>query len=455
MSSRWTSAAVLFLAGAVCAQANTPAFFDPPKGEARKALRTVKLKAPPSIDGDLSDDAWLGVPSAGPFVQVEPTQGAPPTHASDVKVAFDDDALYVAARLEQPGGWKAFNQRDLRRDFPGNESDSFAVILDTFGDGRNAFSFQVNPWGAQRDMQVLDDSLFEDKWDTVWRSATRRDDAGWTVELAIPWKSLRYGPKGTAWGVQFYRRERGLNEDTAWSHYPRTLSPWRTPYAGVLVGLEPPPPRLLSLQVRPYGIVRGEKVGTDAPTVRPTAGGEVTWTPLESTVVDLTINTDFAETDVDRRVVNLSRFSVFFPERRQFFLESAGVFAAGVDGFLQPFFSRTIGLADDGSPVPIAVGLRGVYRTPERSAGALFVHSLANEQAQASVFGVGRSSHHLGDQSRVGAMLVMLHDLVGPLGEATTNVVPVVDGLWRAGPLSVGGSGMFSSTATSSASATF
>jgi hypothetical protein len=456
LTSRWASAVVLLLvAGAAFAQADAPAFFDPPKPEARKQLKVLKAATAPTIDGDLSDAVWLEAPTAGPFVQVEPQQGAKPTHVSDVRMAYDDSALYVAARLEQPGGWKAFNQRDMRRDFPGNECDSFAVILDTLGDGRNAFSFMVNPWGAQADMQVVDDALFEDKWDTVWRSATRRDDVGWTVELAIPWKSLRFGPKGTTWGVQFARRERGMNEDTSWSPHPRNVSPWRMSYAGVIVGLDTPPPRLLSLQVRPYAIARGEKVGDDAPTLRPSAGGEVTWTPIESAVVDLTINTDFAETDVDRRVVNLSRFSVFFPERRQFFLESAGVFSTGLEGFLQPFFSRTIGLSSDGGPVPISVGLRAVYRTPERSAGALFVHTLGTDAAQSSVFGVGRYTHNLGEQSRVGAMLVMRHDLAGPLGEATTNVVPVVDGLWRAGPLTVSGSGMFSSTATSSAPATF
>lgn len=455
MSTRWAMAAGVLLAGLAWAQATTPEFFDPPKPEAKRRLKVVKTATPPTIDGDLSYAAWDGAVSAGPFVQVEPVQGAKPTHASEVWVVYDADALYVGARLEQPGGWQAFNQRDLRRDFPLSDSDSFAVILDTFGDGRNAFSFQVNPWGAQRDMQVVDDSLFEEKWDTVWRSATARDERGWTVELAIPWKSLRFGPPGTPWGVQFARRERGLNEDTTWSLFPRNASPWRMPYAGVIDGLDTPPPRLLSLQVRPYVIARGEREGDAAPSVRPSGGGEVTWTPTESAVVDLTINTDFAETDVDRRVVNLSRFSVFFPERRQFFLESAGVFASGLDGFLQPFFSRTIGLSDDGGPVPILAGLRAVYRTPSRSAGALVVNTLPSNGTPGAVFAVARYTHNLGDQSRVGAMLVGRHDLAQEGTEGVTNVVSVVDGLYRLGPFTVSGSGMFSSTSTPSAPATF
>lgn len=452
--TRWVLTAAL-LAGVALAQSNAPAFFEPPKPEAKRRLKVVRVKAPPVIDGALSDAAWDGAPPAGAFTEIEPVQGATPQHATEVWAVFDDDALYVAARLEQPGGWSAFNQRDLRRDFPVNESDSFGVILDTFGDGRNAFSFQVNPWGAQCDMQVVDDTLFEEKWDTVWRSATKRDERGWTVELAIPWKSLRFGPKGTPWGVQLARRERGINEDSAWSPFPRNASPWRMSYAGVIEGLETPPPRLLSLQVRPYVIARGEKVGDGAPTVAPSAGGEVTWTPIESAVVDLTVNTDFAETDVDRRVVNLSRFSVFFPERRQFFLESAGVFAAGLDGVLQPFFSRAIGLSADGGPVPILAGARAVYRTPQRSAGALIVDTLETPEAPGAVFAVGRYTHNLGDQSRVGAMLVGRHDLAQGGAEGVTNIVPVLDGLFRAGPFTVSGSGMFSSTSTPSAPATF
>lgn len=433
------------------AQTSVPDGFDPPSWEARRRVRAARAQVPPLIDGVVTDSVWLAAPSAGAFVQVEPVQGGAATHETDVRVAFDDDALYVSARLEQPGGFWAFNQRSLRRDFSGDESDAFGVMLDTFGDGRNAFSFQVNPWGAQRDMQVVDDSLFEDKWDTVWRSATRRDETGWTVELAIPWKSLRFGPPGTKWGIQFSRRERGINEDTAWSPHPRNVSDWRMSYAGALEGLETPPPRALSLQVRPYGIARVEKVDGSEASLAPSLGGEVTWSPTESTVFDLTANTDFAETDVDRRVVNLSRFSVFFPERRQFFLESAGVFASGTEGLLQPFFSRAIGLSETGEPVPISIGARGVYRTTQRSAGALFAHTMETHDSPSAVFGVGRYSHNLGEQSRVGAMLVARHDFDREGDVGRTNIVPVVDGLARFGPFTVTASAMGSSTSGGSA----
>lgn len=435
----------LLLSGAAAAQG--PAFFEPPPLAQRRAVEAVRTSQRPDIDGDLSDEAWRAAVPTADFVQREPQQGQAATRKTVVRVLFDDDALYVAAELEQPGGWAAFNQRDLRRDFSMTESDSFSVVLDTLGDGRNAFSFSVNPFGAQLDQQVVDDTLFEPNWDTLWRAATRRDERGWTVEFALPWKSLRYGGPSRPWGVQFYRRERGRNEDTVWSPLPRTVTPWRMSYAGVLSGLEPAKASLLALQLRPYLTGRLEQTGEGPFAFAPSGGGEVTWTPTPSTAVDLTANTDFAETDVDRRVVNFSRFSVFFPERRQFFLESAGLFATGFEGFLQPFFSRRIGLSE-GRSVPISFGARAVYRAVDRSAGALVVHTLPTSRASPSLFGVARYSHHLGAQSRVGGMIVTRHDFEGASGEDTTNVVPVLDGLYRAGPLTVSASLMGSSTST-------
>lgn len=434
------------VSGAAAAQ--VPAFFDPPKLEARRQIEAVRVTEPPEIDGDLSDAAWKSAVPTNDFVQVEPKQGAPATHQSVVRLVFDDHALYVSAELEQPGGWAAFNQRDMRRDFQINECDSFSIILDTLGDGRNAFSFSVNPFGAQREEQVVDDSMFEPNWDTVWRAQTKRDEQGWKVEVAIPWKSLRHGGKGVTWGVQFYRRERGMNEDTVWSPVPRTVSPWRMPYAGVVKGLEPEAASWLSLQLRPYLIGRLERVGDGPVAIAPSGGGDVTWKPTPSVGIDLTANTDFAETDVDRRVVNLSRFSVFFPERRQFFLESAGVFAAGFQGFLQPFFSRRIGLDADGHSVPISFGARGVYRTLERSAGAMVVHTMPTATTNPSLFALARYSHNLGEQSRVGAMVVTRHDFEGPFGAEADNVVPVIDGMFRGGPLTVQATLMGSSTSS-------
>jgi hypothetical protein len=454
--NRWFLVFGVLLSQAAVAQ--VPAFFDPPAFEARRKLVATRVEPGTAvvIDGELTEPAWALAQASGDFVQREPQQGKPATHRSTVRLLFDANAVYIAAELEQPpGGW-SFNQRNMRRDFETNECDHFSILLDTLGDGRNAFVFSVNPFGAQRDAQIIDDDedLIEPNWDTLWRTATKRTADGWTLEVEIPWKSLRFGPKGTVWGIQFFRRERGRNEDTVWSPIPRTVTAARMPYAGIIDGLEPPPPSLLSLQLRPYVTGRLERLGQSAPTLAPSAGGEVTWNPTSNSVLDLTLNTDFAETDVDRRVVNLSRFNVFFPERRQFFLESAGVFSAGFQGFIQPFFSRRIGLVE-GRAVPITGGARFVYRSEQRSAGALAVHTLATRTENSSVFALGRYSHNLGTQSRVGGMVVGRHDFEGPAGEATTNVVPVLDGLYRNGPLTASAMVMGSSTTRASSGGSY
>ncbi len=438
-------AAIACLSETAGAQTAPAPVFDPPAKELRRRAHATKTDARIDIDGRLDEEPWQSAEAISDFVQTEPLQGQPATHASRVKVLFDDDRLYFGVRLDQPGGWAAFNQRDMRRDFSTDECDSFGIFIDSFGDSRNAFSFQVNPWGAQRDSQSIDATLFEVNWDTVWYSQTTRDDEGWTLEVAIPWKSLRHNGVANGWGLQFYRRERGVNEDSVFSPVPRSLTPYVMAYAGVLEGLEPPVQRKLSAQLRPYAIARVERQDNGSIQIGPGVGGEITWAPTPASVVDLTVNTDFAETDVDRRVVNLRRFSVFLPERRQFFLESSGVFTSGLPEFLQPFFSRTIGL-ENGRSIPIAAGARAVYRSVDRSAGLLVVDTLATDSARNSLFGVARYSHNLGEQSRVGGLLIARNDFASVDVAQTTNVVPVIDGFTRVGQVTLQGSAMGSAT---------
>ncbi len=416
-----------------------PTFFDPPPAGARLHVTATQRQTSPVIDGKLDD--WPAAPSVdGGFIQFEPRQGAPATRHTAVWLAYDETHLYVAARLEQP---EAFNQKDLRRDFSWIDADSFGVALDPFGDGRTALVFQVNPYGAQRDMQVLDDEVSELNWDTLWRCATSRDAAGWTVELALPFRSFRFGPG--PWLLQLIRRQRGINEDSSLTPVPRSVSLWRMTYAAQLDGLQTPPPRTFDLQLRPYLIGRAQKVG-DAPwSVLPSGGGEVTWAPSKSTVIDLTGNTDFAETDVDRRVVNLSRFSVLFPERRQFFLESAGTFTVAGDPLIQPFFSRRIGLVN-GVPGVVYGGARAVHRSTERSLGALVVATAPSAASRATVLGVTRYAHNLGATSRVGGLVTFRHDFEREGEGATTNVVPALDGFARFGSVTLSGSAMGSFT---------
>ncbi len=430
MSLRLTSFALLF-----CLTAAAQTFAPPVE---RLRVSVPKSTASLTADGRLDEPAWNEAATLTPFVQVEPDQLKPAKLATNVRVLATSDGLWIGARCDDDEGTKGVQQTDLRRDFSLTRGfDWFGVVLDPLGDGRNAFGFFVTPWGSQHDVQVIDDEITETQWDTVWTAAVTRDDRGYTVELMVPWKSLRTEPDRLTWGFNAARAVRRTMERTAWSAFPRNFSPFRMTYAGQLQFKEPPTTSAgLNLQLRPYGIVRFDRVGDGTIGVRPNAGGEVTWAPTPNSVIDLTGNTDFAEVDVDRRVVNLSRFSVLFPERRQFFLENAGLFSMP-NSLVSPFFSRAIGLTN-GQPQPLSAGGRFVYRSSERSLGAMVVHTLPTDTQRSSLFGVARYSHHLLGESRVGGMLVARHDFEGG-SEASTNVVPAIDALIRSGPVSING----------------
>lgn len=444
----------------------------PPPAEP-PVLRAVRTATAPVVDGLLDDAAWGRATPARDFRQVEPTQGAPAAYPTEVRVVFDDRALYLAVRAHDPAGPSGVRVQDLRRDYDPEHNDGFTVALDPFGDGRAATSFQVTPYGAQRDQLVLDDLIEDTDWDAPWRVRTRRTRDGWTAELAIPWHTLRY-PRpalgagataggsanvGTTWRVNFARLARRANELSGWAAWPRAYSVHRMSYAGRLEGLEPPAPAR-NLRLVPYAL--GSSGTGAAPTTAPPAGavpqplprttlgrvgGDAKWAVTPDAALDLTVNTDFAQADVDRRVVNLTRFSVFFPERRQFFLENAALFAAGLGENGEPFFSRAIGLDATGRPVPIDAGARGTWRSPAGSAGALLVRQrgaaplapsspgapLDDEVVgqPASTFAVLRGVRNLGARHRMGAMAVTRVDDGGASRPTATNTVAVVDGLYR------------------------
>lgn len=345
---------------------------------------------------------------------------------------YDDTHLYVGAFCRDPEGAAGPRAADLKRDFEPDAHDVFGVSLDLLGDGRNATAFQVNPYGALRDEQAFDDTLFDQEWDAVWRARTTRGPDGWTAELAIPWASLRYPAGAKRFGLQMVRTLRRLNEVTGWSPWPRSFSHYRMSYEGYLDGVRPPPSGGPGVQLRPY--VKGtlDRTNLEGTSVRPDAGGEVKWSPTSDSALDLTFNTDFAETDVDRQVVNLQRYSVYLPERRQFFLESASLFSVGYGDFLQPFFSRSIGLVQ-GQTVPIDAGARFVRRSVDDSYGALVVHTRGRGAAPPSLFAVGRYSHNFGEESRLGASVVARREEARAGQPAADNLVASLDGFTRVG----------------------
>ena len=396
-------------------------------------IRAARVQAKIHLDGELSEADWQRVVPAQGFRQTEPQQGNPATIDTEVRIVYDDEYLYVGAICHDSTGIPGVRVRDLRRDFDYFQNDLFGISLDPFRDGRNAVVFQTNPYGGQRDIQVIDGNIYNRDWDGVWDVRTSVTNRGWIVEMAIPWYTLRYPEAATQWGINFVRNIRRHNEITGWSLWPRVYSPYRMDYAGVLEGLEPPPPST-NVRVRPYLVMRDDRSGTrndlfDA--VEPEIGGDLKWAMTPSTVLDLTVNTDFAQVDADRQVVNLTRFSVFFPEKRAFFLENANLFRTGSSETALPFFSRRIGLDNAGQPVPIDAGLRLVSRTPRRSLGGLVVRQRSNDRTPTSHVAVGRFIQNIGSTNRIGALATVRHDEGFAGTPSVLNAVGTVDGQFR------------------------
>ncbi|WP_128543794.1 carbohydrate binding family 9 domain-containing protein [Larkinella soli] len=403
------------------------------------------------IDGRLNEPEWQTVRPAGSFVMVEPFQGNPVNHDTEVRVLYNRQYLYVGAFMRDSLGRKGLRVTDFRRDFNIRSHDLFGLAIDGFNDQRNAMVLMTNPYGTQRDLLSFDDVLYDNDWDGLWRVRTTRTDSGWVAEMAIPWQTLRYPRSADStrnWGINFFRNRRLTNEISGWSRYPRSFSPLRMDYAGRITGLQPPPPSP-NIRIQPYLLTSfGRRKGTDLGNGTDQSlklGGEAKWAINPNTVLDLTFNTDFAQADADRQVNNVTRFSVFFPERRQFFLENASLFGAGLQPSddlsggsmrIQPFFSRRIGLDEAGNPLPIDAGARLVYRSLKRNFGGLLMRQRETDQSPATNFAVGRYSQNFGKQNRIGGLVTLRQEAdlrVGAdsLRPGRTSWVSAVDGFFR------------------------
>ncbi len=375
------------------------------------SVYAIKTNGIIKIDGKLTEKDWEQAKPISNFVQVEPNQGEKPKFKTSVKILYDKKNLYIGAICSDSLGKKGVRVQDFRRDFDYLQNDLFGIALDTYNNKRNATAFQTNPYSAQRDLQVFDDNVYDVDWDALWQTRSTIDENGWSCEIAIPWKTLRY-PKNIkdtiAWGINFVRIARRENETVAYPGFPRSFDTYRMKYAMELKGIEPPKSST-NIQINPYLI---SQIDSKKQNVNPTEndyktkfGGEIKWSPNAQSSLDLTFNTDFAQADADRQVNNLSRFSVFFPERRQFFLENAGLFTAGNQNIYMPFFSRKIGLDDYGNPIPIDVGARFTQKTNSYNLGALYVHQQATETAQASSNSVLLFKKNYGKQNNLGILV--------------------------------------------------
>ncbi|HXG90515.1 MAG TPA: DUF5916 domain-containing protein [Vicinamibacterales bacterium] len=349
----------------------------------RATVRAIKLTEPLRMDGKLDEQVYeLNQPFGG-FLQVAPKYGAQSTERSDVWISYDDNNIYVSCRCWDslpPDKWIA---NELRRDTNQlRQNDHFGVMFDTFYDRRSGFLFYTNTLGALADYSVIDEGGSNSDWNPVWESRTGRFDGGWTVEMAIPFKTLRYrSGSEQMWGLQLRRAIRHKNEWTYLTPVPQNLAgPQafnRISAGGTLVGLDLPPAGR-NLELKPYAIARTTTDRLRVPNVSNDfagdIGGDVKYGVTANLTADFTVNTDFAQVEIDEQQVNLTRFSLFFPEKREFFLEGRGVFdfarggagaqgggfGGGSDGAADTpylFYSRRIGL-NGGRVIPITAGGR-------------------------------------------------------------------------------------------------
>ena len=403
--------------------------------EGRATVRAVRLTEPLRIDGDLDESVYETTESFSGFLQQLPDEGAPATERTDVWVFFDDTNVYVSARLWDSAPESQWVADDMQRDsMQLINNERFSVGFDTFYDRRNAMVFMLNPIGGFRDEEITDEDRPNGDWNPVWTGRPGRFDGGWTVEMAVPFKSLRYQP-GTSqlWGLQLGRRIRWKNETAYLTPIPASAGPgmFRVSAAATLTGLEVPTGDR-RFEIKPYAI---GSLATDVnavPNVSNKGAGDfgmdVKYGVTQNLTADFTYNTDFAQVEVDEQQVNLTRFSLFFPEKREFFLEARGTFDFGQGvrfggssssssagrrggGFLgggdapTVFFSRRIGL-EGGQTVPILGGGRLTGKVGDFSVGALNIYTddTLSAGALATNFTVIRIKRDVLRRSRIGGI---------------------------------------------------
>ena len=403
------------------AQAGAPQAVAIGSADGRRQIAAVEATSPITVDGALDEEVWGRAQPAGAFVQAEPREGQPASESTEVRVAFDREFLYIGAtcRDSQDAGPIV---NEIRKDFTGLTQDTFEVLLDTFADRRNGFVFVTNPAGAKADAQFANEGRdVNPNWDAVWWVAVNVEGDGWTAELKIPFKTLRFEPgSGRTWGINFARRIRRRNEIVYWAPVPRAYSIYRASLGGDLTGL-PDLAQGLNLRVKPFvlgGALRN--IGGRSFDGDHGVGVDVKYGVTSALTLDLTAKPDFAQAEADEQQVNLTQFSLFFPEKREFFLENSGIFYFGdiprnqrtFSRFRPPeeelllFFSRRIGLTDSGEQTPLHGGARLTGRVAGLEVGAMTLQTGQSGNEAGNNYTVLRARGDLLKNSDIGAIVL-------------------------------------------------
>ena len=404
-----------------------------PQGPLLPAAVKVSPGERPTIDGRVDDEIWKRAPVYDQFVQQEPDAGQPATERTEVRLLHDEKAIYVSIVCfdSKPD---AIIATAMKRDADLNQTDSVQILFDTFNDGQNGFIFGTNPLAIEYDGQLSGEggtsgfvrsqgtggstrgqvSGFNSNWDAVFTVAARKTERGWEAEFEIPFKTLRYSPGvDKTWGFNVMRNIRRKNEQVFLAAIPRGQSIYRASLAAKVPGLSPPKRR--DLGITPYALGSSTHDVTSSRTIKDdavAAGLDFKWGITPTLTADLTINTDFAQVEADDQQIGLSRFELFFPEKRAFFLENASLFQLGQPQQIDLFFSRRIGLSSSLVPVDIVAGARLPGKLGRTNIGLLnmqteetFDPRTGVRVAPANNFGVLRAQHEV-RRSSFGAMFV-------------------------------------------------
>jgi hypothetical protein len=408
-----------------------------PDNGGRRSVTALRLPEGESItlDGRLDEPSWSRAVPAADFIQIDPTNGQSATERTEVRIVFDRERLYLGVSCfdSDPTAWIGWQ---LRRDERLNSDDGFMWTIDTFLDGRTGYFFEMNPSGLMADaLMGLNGENRE--WDGIWNARALRSDLGWTLEIEIPFRTLNFNPDSDTWGINFQRVVRRKNEQSIWTGWARNQGLRRMNNAGLVTGIRDVT-QGHGLDIKPYGLVSSLASPGRGNTGRSTdasAGLDLFYNPTPLLRTNLTINTDFAQTEVDQRQVNLTRFSLFFPEQRDFFLDGATFFDfasdSGNENFFGPvgrsneervipFFSRRIGLSAEATPQKIDFGTKVTGQAGAQDVGVLHVRTGEDNGFSSEDFTVARIKRRVLQQSYIGAMYTRRNARIAEAGPSYT-----------------------------------
>jgi len=381
---------------------------------AQPTAEATRIAQSPVVDGRLDDPAWQTATPINTLRQRDPVQGELSTELTEVRIVYDDSQLYIGASMtdNEPAQIRA---TELRRDNTLESDDTFAVILDTYHDHRNAFMFRINPRGTRFDALVRNESpVLVANWDEQWTAAAVLTETGWSAEIAIPFKILRFSSaENQVWGLNVERVIKRNNEFAYWAGWNRNYEFTNISQSGHLAGISDIR-QAQRIRIRPYVVAGVERFKALANPrdrlVREIGIDDLKVSLTSSLTADVTLNPDFAQTEADAQQINLSRFSLFFPEKRQFFIEGSDSFRLRVEGPhfgpppLEVFYSRRIGLSDAGEPIPLVGGGKVTGKAAGFDVGLLNVQSGRHSNGEGENFSVARVRKEVLGRSYVGAI---------------------------------------------------